>query len=112
MAPLNKPKKLKKYICQYYGWISGYDDWDCDDFIIMAYDKVEATAKMKTAMTNRLTKGKSSLMLLSTYIKKMMHLSDNGKPISVNHLNKTPKELEQIIKESQSLIGEIKSLNK
>lgn len=71
MAPLNKPKKLKKYICQYYGWIASYGDWDCDDFIIMAYDKTEATAKMKDLMKRRLTKGKPHLMLLSTYTAKM-----------------------------------------
>ena len=41
---VRKPK-LKKYICSYYGWISSYGDWDSDDFIVMAFDKKEATQK-------------------------------------------------------------------
>jgi hypothetical protein len=71
MEHLFKKRKLKKYICQYYGWIAHYGDWDCDDFIIMAYDKKEATEKMNDKMKTRLTKGEPSLMLLSTYKAKM-----------------------------------------
>ena len=37
-----KPKKLKKFVCIYYGWITRYGDWDVDEFHIMAYDKQEA----------------------------------------------------------------------
>ena len=62
-----RKKKLKKYICQYYGWISGYGDWDCDDFIVIAYDKKEATQKVNDRLKTSLLKGKPSVMLLSTY---------------------------------------------
>ena len=66
-----RKKKLKKYICQYYGWISGYGDWDCDDFVVMAYDKKEATQKVNDRLKTSLLKGKPSIMLLSTYQNKM-----------------------------------------
>ena len=63
---IRKPK-LKKYICQYYGWISGYGDWDCDEFTIMAYDKKEAIEKANLRLRGSLIKGKPYVILESTY---------------------------------------------
>jgi hypothetical protein len=63
--------KFKKYIVQYYGWISSYGDWDCDDFVILAENKDEAIKIMDQRLQTTLTKGEPSIMLLSTYKAKM-----------------------------------------
>ena len=63
--------KFKKYIVQYYGWISSYGDWDCDDFVILAENKDEAIKIMDQRLQSKLLKGEPSIMLLSTYKAKM-----------------------------------------
>jgi hypothetical protein len=66
-----KKIKMKKYIVQYYGWIAGYGDWDCDDFVVMAYNIKDAKEIMEQRLTGKLIKGTPSIMLLSTYTQKM-----------------------------------------
>ena len=68
---LKRKMKFKKYIVQYYGWISSYGDWDCDDFVILAENKDEAKKVMNQRLQSKLLKGKPSIMLLSTYKAKM-----------------------------------------
>jgi len=72
-----KQKKLKKYVCVYYGWISGYGDWDIDDFVLMAYDKDEAKQKVKERLQSVLIKGEPAVMLKSTYDNKMKLVQEN-----------------------------------
>ncbi len=52
---------MKKYICQYNGLSK------LDSFLIMAYDKIEATEKMNRILLTKIVKGKPSLLLLSSY---------------------------------------------
>jgi hypothetical protein len=73
-----KKKKLKKYVCVYYGWITGYGDWDIDDFVLMAYDKDEARQKVKERLQTVLTKGEPTVILKSTFDKKMKLIQDNS----------------------------------
>ena len=56
---------MKKYICQY----CGLSNLDC--FLIMAYDKKEATEKMNQILMTKIVKGKPSLLLLSSFKSKM-----------------------------------------
>lgn len=68
---LKRKMKFKKYIVQYYGWISSYGDWDCDDFVVLAENMTEAKKVMDQRLQNKLLKGKPSIMLLSTFKAKM-----------------------------------------
>jgi len=77
-------KKMKKYICSYYGWISSYGDWDCNDFIIMAYNKKEAIEKADQRLTGALIKGKPYVQLLSTYTAKMKLIPDTKIELTKN----------------------------
>jgi predicted membrane-bound spermidine synthase len=69
---------MKKYICQYYGWIPSYGDWDCDDFIIIAKNKKEASDIMNKRLKNKFLKGEPSLMLYSTYQRQMKEWEQNN----------------------------------
>ena len=72
-----KQKKLKKYVCVYYGWTTGYGDWDINDFVLMAYDKDEAKQKVKERLQSVLIKGEPAVMLKSTYDNKMKLVQEN-----------------------------------
>ena len=76
---------MKKYIVQYYGWIAGYGDWDCDDFVVMAYNIKDAKEIMEQRMTGKLIKGKPSIMLLSTFTKKMKAYDAAQKQKQINN---------------------------
>ena len=64
-------ERLRKYIVQYYGWIGGYGDFDVDDFIVRAPNLKEAKVIMNDRLKKVLLKGKPSIMLYSTFVKKM-----------------------------------------
>ena len=61
----------RKYIVNYYGWIAGYGDWDCDDFIVRAKSKGEAVQLANERLKNTLLKGKPHVELYSTAKRKM-----------------------------------------
>jgi hypothetical protein len=73
---LLRKQKLKKYVCAYYGMVSEHYKRELDWFVIMAYDKREAKEKMDMYLQRRLVKGKPSLMLMSTFEKKLKELNN------------------------------------
>ena len=76
----------KKYIVCYYGWISGYGDFDMDDFTVKAKNKDEAIQLANQQLKNTLLKGKPHVELYSTYERKCKNYQDK-----INKLT-TPKK--------------------
>ena len=62
---------MRKYRVCYYGWISSYGDWDCDDFIVTAPNIKEAKKIMHESLSLILLKGEPSIQLNSEYEKQM-----------------------------------------
>lgn len=85
--------KFKKYIVSYYGWISSYGDWDCDDFIVLAENIAEAKKVMTQRLQNILLKGKPSIMLLSTFTAKMKAFEPKYKK-QMEEINNQAKQYE------------------